>query len=578
MAGPALFNMRFFWWTYIISLIPQIFSDIIGYDSPNLLWIAVWTIGHLLATVVAIAFRYAFLDRMQAKNPNPFQNLAVASILGVIRVTSIGYISSLWGLHNQFDLGARIVAGLIFGVLLFGFLQNIFGSSQDYRDSLRSHLETRHRLQNLKRQAKENLKIKQAEVESVAQGVISTALEKITVALNQKALRPDAKEAVYQDIQSLLEGQVRPLSQSLRRSSEALSDPKRFRKVSRLNLLRLPKRVLPSLAIRPVLLLITYLSVVPFSMYLIAGINWVSVGQLLAILDFAAVVLAKYGLEKIGFVKLWLAAPILLVVSQLPTVIQFLALDHTSFPREGLILSTIWIALISFLTFGGFALVAVHENNRDHFLQELEKNNSKIERELALVNQKIWVERRQWALAIHGSVQASLTAALVRLRGNDELSNAELKKIRAHIAQARDGLVRPKLGNFDFKKAIKEIKQTWEGMVDVSFNSRTEGAKVLMADTWASVCANEIIKEAISNSMRHGSATEVTIECSIPEPGFVEIMVQDNGRGLKPKYRKGLGGQIIDEIAYPWSLENVKSGGVRLKARIAVASLKQPQN
>jgi hypothetical protein len=53
-------------------------------------------------------------------------------------------------------------------------------------------------------------------------------------------------------------------------------------------------------------------------------------------------------------------------------------------------------------------------------------------------------------------------------------------------------------------------------------------------------------------------------------------MVQDNGRGLSSRSSSGLGSQVLDETAFPWSLQSQPSGGTILKAQIAVAAKKRP--
>ena len=120
LSGPNLFDMRFFWWTYFVAFVVQITFDVIAFDSPSLLWLPVWTAGHLLATLAAILIRWGFLDSYLSKKPNPYLNIAVAGLRGSIRVTFIGYTSFELDLQGEFDLVARIIAGVISGVV--GFL------------------------------------------------------------------------------------------------------------------------------------------------------------------------------------------------------------------------------------------------------------------------------------------------------------------------------------------------------------------------------------------------------------------------------------------------------------------------
>jgi signal transduction histidine kinase len=207
-------------------------------------------------------------------------------------------------------------------------------------------------------------------------------------------------------------------------------------------------------------------------------------------------------------------------------------------------------------------------------MKTLSRNNNRLARELALLNQRLWVEKREWALRIHGSVQASLTASLVRLSGKDTPSREQLAKVREHLSQASNGLKASAVKPVDLRASLKVIQKTWGGIAKIKINLKSAPAQQVLVDDWAGVIANEIIKEAVSNSVTHGKAGLVTVNFEDPTPGFVQIIVQDNGRGLSPKSSSGLGSQILDETAFPWSLQNQPTGGTILKAQIAVAAKK----
>ncbi|MCX6478233.1 MAG: hypothetical protein NT044_02385, partial [Micrococcales bacterium] len=227
------------------------------------------------------------------------------------------------------------------------------------------------------------------------------------------------------------------------------------------------------------------------------------------------------------------------------------------------------------LTFTIFAvgLEAVQETNRSDFLAEIAKNNTRIERELGLLNQRVWVEKRRWALTIHGTVQASLTAALARLKAGD-LSAADLDKISKHVVQAKKGLSGPQAKSFDLKLAIKQQKKTWDGIMNVQVATKGPEFENLSADLWAGFCANEIIKEGLSNAFRHGSAKKAIVKFQSEKPGFVTIEISNQGKALSKSRSSGLGSQLLDEIAYPWSLTKQPNSGTVLRAQIPVGKAK----
>lgn len=570
LSGPRLFDVRFFWTTYFIGFILQITLDVIAYDSPSLLWLPVWTAGHLLATLVAIVFKKLFLDEYLEKKPNPFLNIAVAMILGIVRVTFIGWASFELELQGLFDLGARIIAGAISGGVGFIVIVNYTESSRSFGALVNELEKTQSQLRSLRKTTLDTARESQLQAQKKIDDLIEPRLREISQLIESKKITAGSRSEIASEIKNLLEGEVRTLSKSFRAPTKALQNPKGFRPVSRFILYRFPKMVFPHLALRPLLISLVTMAGVPFSMYVFEDPSWVGIGFLLVLLDLMILGFSKLLLKTLPAMKLIYALFVLISIGLITIAIDYPMLVFAGYPAEDIP----FVILISSATvlgsMTGFGLVAVHDANRDDYVNALRKNNNRIERQLALVNQRIWVERRKWALRIHGTVQASLTAALARLGKSGTLSSEELKLVKQHISQARKGLVETE-NTFNLKNSLKQIKDTWEGLIEVNIDLKSNAAKALLQDSWAGVCANEIVKESVSNSMKHGKATRVDVHFESAESGFIRIIAEDNGRGLPNQFRPGLGSQILDEVAYPWSLTKKPEGGTRLEARIPVA-------
>ena len=569
LSGPRLFDRRFFWWTYFAAFVVQITFDVIAYDSPSWLWLVVWTAGHLLATLAAIIIRWSFLDKYLEKKPNPYLNIFVASILGAIRVTFIGYSSFVLELQDLFDLGARIIAGMISGFVAFIVFVNYTESSRSFRELSQKLQRTQSQLKNLRKDTLEAVRNSQLEAQNKVETLIEPKLKKLSALIASQSKQSTLNSRITSEIQELLKGEVKALNESFRRPTKTLLSSAAMRPVSRLNLFRLPGMVQPHLAIRPALVTMAGLAGVPFSLYVFSDASWIPVGLLLVFLDFLLLSFGKLFLSTLKPMPVPVAIFSLVALTLATCAADAPVLLWAGFPANEIAYPVIIGAITNIASMIVFGLVVVHDFNRERYLEKLKKNNKKIERELALVNQQIWVSRRAWALRIHGTVQASLTAALARVSSSNKLSEAELRQVAAHISQARKGLVGVE-DEFDFAKSVRNIKKTWKGIIEIKIDLNSPGAKLLIADKWAGVIANEIIKESVSNSMKHGKATKVNISFETKEPGFVQIVAEDNGRGLANQFRPGLGSEILDEIAYPWSL-NKFSGGVRLDARIPVS-------
>lgn len=571
LSGPRLFDKTFFWWTYWAGFVVQITFDVIAYDSPSLLWLPVWTAGHLVATAVAVLGRWLFLDSYLEKKPNPFVNIAFASLLGAVRITFIGYVSFALELQGLFDLGARIIAGVIAGSFGFIVIVNYTESSRNYRELTKNLLLTQSRLGSLRKAAKKTLEANQLKVRQTLEELVEPRLQELSIKLSNDDLKSSDRKALASDVKSLLQDQVRPISNSFRTSTKALANPNLGKSVSRISLFRLPSVVQPYLALRPFLIALSMFAILPFALYVFEDDSWIATGMLIAAVVYAAILFVRALLSKAEPMPLWvgiasLIAMEILLLFVIGELLTFAGFPSRSLPAVMVIVTIVLLAAVAFT-----AITAVQDYNRDDFISQLKKNNNRLERDLALLNQRLWVERREWALRIHGTIQASLTAALARLSQSGGLNKKDVALIREHIAQARKGLSQNTSSTFSLVDALKETTKTWRGILEIKTDFRSPAAKVLIADRWASVCANEIIKESVSNSMKHGKAERVEVRFESEQPGFIEIIAQDDGKGLPRQFRPGLGSQLLDEIAYPWSLEKRAEGGTVLRARIPIS-------
>lgn len=525
-----------------------------------------------MASAFAVLIRWIFLDAYLEKKPNPFVNIAVASFLGVIRITFIGYVSYALELQGLFDLGARIIAGVIAGSLGFIVIVNYTESSRSYRDVTKNLLLTQSRLAGQRKAAQKSLEANQQQAKNTLQELVEPKLRELSNRLRSDDLKSSDRKSLANEVRSLLQDQVRPISSSFKTSTKAIANPNFGKSVSRLSLFRLPDMVQPYLALRPLLIGLSMFSILPFGLYVFEDDSWTTTGMLIAGLVYLAILLVRVVLSRTAPMPLWVGVISLVVMEALLIILVADLLLLADYPERSLpgVVTIVGVVLVGAVAFT--SITAVQDQNRDEFIAQLEKNNIRIERDLAILNQRLWVERRQWALRIHGIVQASLTAALARLSQPGGLDKKDVSLVRAHIAQARKGLSTSSSSQFDLVEALKETKKTWRGILEIKTNLNSPAAKSLISDRWASVCANEIIKESVSNSMKHGKAQRVDIKFESTQAGFVEIIAEDDGKGLPRQFKPGLGSQLLDEIAFPWSLEKRPEGGTILRARIPVSA------
>jgi signal transduction histidine kinase len=208
----------------------------------------------------------------------------------------------------------------------------------------------------------------------------------------------------------------------------------------------------------------------------------------------------------------------------------------------------------SLMVVGVFALLDSFDYEARRYRNLLKDQNEELALEVALFDQQLWVARRNWSLVIHGTVQASLTAALTRLNAPDA-DKKTLDLAKKDLDRAIAALSSPPTLEVKFDPAIKEVVSTWQGVCDIDIEIAPNIKKVVAKDSRLSMCVNEIVKEAISNAVRHGDARTAQVSMKLAEDGVINLTVVNDGHAPRIGVRKGLGGALLDELTVDWSLD-----------------------
>jgi two-component sensor histidine kinase len=107
---------------------------------------------------------------------------------------------------------------------------------------------------------------------------------------------------------------------------------------------------------------------------------------------------------------------------------------------------------------------------------------------------------------------------------------------------------------------------------EVTVKVSERAARALKRNFEAMFGTNEIMREAVSNSVRHGAATRVVIEIDRIDDEVLDFVARNDGIPLVERTSKGVGSQMMDELTTEWSLTTEeKSGLTALRASIPVS-------
>ncbi|MEG9532818.1 nitrate/nitrite two-component system sensor histidine kinase NarQ [Mannheimia indoligenes] len=190
-------------------------------------------------------------------------------------------------------------------------------------------------------------------------------------------------------------------------------------------------------------------------------------------------------------------------------------------------------------------------------------------------------ERAIIARELHDSLAQSLTffkiqVSLLKLAKSDEKRNEILSVFEKALNDAYSQL-RELLTTFRLTIQEANLQQALEKILE-SLRPKTSAQLCLscklpshMFNAQQQVHMLQIVREAVINAIKHSQATEIKVIAETNDDGEHCLIVQDNGIGLashtEPEGHYGLTimQERATELKADFSIENVESGGVRVK-------------
>ena len=197
------------------------------------------------------------------------------------------------------------------------------------------------------------------------------------------------------------------------------------------------------------------------------------------------------------------------------------------------------------------SIVALVNQQRTEVDRGLVEVNGELIREVARMRRELWSAQRRISLALHGSVQSALISAMLLLR--DDPTPESRQSVLVRLEQARAAIDAEVEAQDSIKHGLREIVTLWAGScsISVSFSETYEAA--IDEHPGLGACAVEIVREAISNAVRHGGATAVSVVIAEDSSDRVlRITVRDNGDGGTEDAKRGLGTRMLDEVCVRW--------------------------
>ena len=229
----------------------------------------------------------------------------------------------------------------------------------------------------------------------------------------------------------------------------------------------------------------------------------------------------------------------------------------------------LFYAVLSWL----ISLLITSSNSLKKINSELITANRAIKRKLVTENASARHFESELSRVLHGSVQDAIAASLKKVESfprGTELTAEDLIALRSPIEDSLRLLLSPDLSTQNVKKAVNDLSELWSGVVEIDVALEEKAISALESSNISSGIAIEIIREAVSNAIRHGNASKILIKVSLEEQfEDAHIEVSNNGSPVSAASPHGIGSTLLDELALHWERTN-QFGEVKLKAVIPV--------
>jgi signal transduction histidine kinase len=143
--------------------------------------------------------------------------------------------------------------------------------------------------------------------------------------------------------------------------------------------------------------------------------------------------------------------------------------------------------------------------------------------------------------------------------------NATIREVRGYIA----GLSPESLRQQTFAESVRALTQTLDAGRAASYDLRVDDSAASQLTEDQSVHLLQIAREAVSNALRHGGATQITVRLH-QSADEICLAVQDNGKGFTPETASGGGHGLanmrarVNRLGAKWQFSSSPGGGTKL--------------
>jgi signal transduction histidine kinase len=191
------------------------------------------------------------------------------------------------------------------------------------------------------------------------------------------------------------------------------------------------------------------------------------------------------------------------------------------------------------------------QNATKNVREELRKTNDELRWIIARKNLVIWNLRGSLSRNLHGPIQSAIQVSVFDLRKaveTDALNADLIERIQKNISEAIYNLNTTKQMSMSVQQVFDDVVETWRDHCTIAIHISGETLEVLTQDAAARSASEEIVREFVSNALRHAEAKNIEVQISHVDKCLV-VSATNDGFEFKEESSKGLGLALLDSIA-----------------------------
>ncbi|MBI2514095.1 MAG: hypothetical protein HYV96_19150 [Opitutae bacterium] len=173
--------------------------------------------------------------------------------------------------------------------------------------------------------------------------------------------------------------------------------------------------------------------------------------------------------------------------------------------------------------------------------------------------------------AVRGQLSADPFGAEGRIKHCMTNLNETIRTVRSYISDLEP---EPPEKRQRFTDAVRALTATMHELWPVEFTLELDDDVAAQLTNVVEIHALQIVRESLSNALRHGRASRIVIRLRPADGGGATLEVMDNGRGFDPVQRMGTGRGLVNlttrarEMGATLRIESEEGGGTSVRLHL----------